>query len=153
MQLTNLAEEYHEDLLRERVSMDLFTEMTFVVRRRVRWFPRVADILETREEAQANIANNKQAIKPKEIKEQDTSTKGFGEMCIFNIHLMRRQRLPQDVVVEMNTPIRKRGGSLNLDAIVRRNERIYEKYGVDVEREREISGSVIGGLAESKQVK
>ena len=44
-QLKLIAQEYHEDLIDEHVTVDEFAEAAREVRKRARWFPKMVDIL------------------------------------------------------------------------------------------------------------
>lgn len=61
-QLTYLATEFCEDLIDKGVNQTLFEEMNKLVKRKVKFFPTMADLLDCREEAEMNLRGKQKYI-------------------------------------------------------------------------------------------
>ena len=135
LEMTILAEEYHQDLVSERVSSEVFHEISKIIRKRNKFFPKMAEILEYQEEAERDMRQQLRWERSKNQRIEHTEiprSRDFGLLCIKNINLMLKGKITQDEAVRRNTPTYGQGGDINL---------------VEYEDHKGVDGSVVGGLA------
>lgn len=129
MEMVMLAKEYHEDLREEKISSELFYEICMILRRKSEYFPKMANVLFYKEEAQ-EIINRRNIEKAKKTpKIEDTrhkQTGEFGAICSANINLMINGSISMERAIHLNTPIYL-DGRIDMERVSDRNKHLDSK--------------------------